>query len=214
MILPIYSRLFGTALLLLTVTCPLCQAAPRKILPSFDQIEATVEGYFSQEAHQEPGEIISRSQVRAVLDLLQRKGWKVPDQQALLDRILDDSDLLVRELRTKDGRKFARQVAHFPQGYDRLDRLIRMPTGKSILWRSVHTPDGYKLFEYLTTAPGGEEMTKMLMNSSAGRDFNKPTGRAYTTDGLIQLLRPRWEESWNHVRQLQAKALDLNPNRP
>ena len=79
---------------------------------------------------------------------------------------------------------------------------------------SVHTPDGYKLFEYLTTAPGGNEMSKMLMNGSAGRDFNKPTGRAYTTDGLIQLLRPRWEESWNSVRQAQAKALDLNPNRP
>ncbi|HEY4311561.1 MAG TPA: hypothetical protein VGN12_19095 [Pirellulales bacterium] len=188
-------------------------AAPRKVLPSLDQVEATVEGYFSQQARLQPGEIISRSQVRAVLDLLQRQGWKVPHQAELLERVLDDSDPLVRELRTKDGRKFSKQIAHFPHAYDRLDRLVRMPTGKSILWRSVHTPGGYQLFEYLTTAPGGNEMGRMLMNGSAGRDFNKPTGRIYTTSGLIAELRPRWEESWNGIRDIQARALDLNPNR-
>jgi hypothetical protein len=57
-------------------------------------------------------------------------------------------------------------------------------------------------------------MGKMLGVTSTGRDFNKPTGRIYTVAGLIQQLRPRYDESWDNVRRIQAKALDLNPNRP
>ena len=117
----LYRTVLAAAFVALAIAPGTSSAAPRKILPSFDQVESTVEGYFSQDAHQLPGEIISRSQVRAILDLLQRKGWKVPHQQEILDRVLDDSDPLVRELRTKDGRKFAHQVSHFPQGYDRLE---------------------------------------------------------------------------------------------
>lgn len=183
-------------------------------MPSIDDVEQLTEGYFSREPNFQAGDIISRSQVRGLLEELQRQGWKVPRQQELIERVLDDSDILVRELRTKDGRKFARQIARYPQAYDRIDRLARMPTGKSILWRSIHGAGGYQLLEYLTTAPGGTEMGKMLSNTPSGRDFNKPTGRVYTVAGLIQQLRPRYEETWDAVRRAQAKALQLNPNRP
>ncbi len=200
--------LLGAAL---TVTAP---AANRRKMPSIDEVEQFVESHFATESNYQPGDIISRSQVRAVLDDLQRQGWKVPRDQELLNLVLDDSDILVRELRTKDGRKFARQISRYPHAYDRIDRLARMPTGKSILWRSIHGAGGYQLLEYLTTAPGGTEMGKMLANTPSGRDFNKPTGRVYTAAGLIQQLRPRYEETWAAVTRAQAKALQLNPNRP
>lgn len=200
------------ALLLATSLCT--SAAEKRKMPSFDQVTMTVEEFFGRESNFKPGDIISRSQVQRLLDDLQRGGWKVPHGEELLDRIPDDSELLVRELRTRDGRKFARQIARYPQAYDRLDRLVRMPTGKSILHRLVKGPDGYKLLMYMTTAPGGDELGRMLSNSASGRDFNKPTGRIYTSIGLIDALRPLYDESWKEVSAREARALGLRDSHP
>jgi len=189
-------------------------AAEKRKMPSLDQVEATVEEFFAREPDFKPGDIISRSQVWRLLEQLQRDGWKVPHDEDLVNLTLDDSDMLVRELRTRDGRKFARQIARYPYAYDRLDRLVRMPTGKSILKRLVRGPDGYKLLMYMTTAPGGKEMGQMLSGTPTGKDFNKPTGRIYTSSGLIQALRPRYEESWKAVSSREARALGLRDSHP
>jgi hypothetical protein len=200
------------AMLLLATAAPAQQG--RSKIPSLDQIDSMTEDYFARQPKYHPGEIISQSQVRGLFEEFWRYGWKVPRQDELLRRVPDDSELLVRELRTKDGRKLSQQIAHYPLGFDQLDRLSRMPTGKSILQRTVRGPDGYKLLQYLGEAPGGNVMGQMLSGTPTGRDFNKPTGRIYTVSALIEQLRARQEESFQAIRKGQAKVWGLKPPRP
>jgi hypothetical protein len=49
-------------------------------------------------------------------------------------------------------------------------------------------PDGYKLIEYLAVTDGGREMGKMLSAAPRGKNFNRPTGRIYNADQLLQRL--------------------------
>ena len=199
---------FGSFAVLLLLATTAAAVDSRKI-PSLDQIESMTESYFASQPNYRPGEIISESQVRGLFEEMWRKGWKVPRQDELLRRVPDDSELLVRELRTKDGRKFSQQIARYPLAFDKLDRMSRMPTGKSVLRRLVRGPDGYKLLQYMAEAPGGDELGKMLGGTPTGRDFNKPTGRIYTVSSLIPELRERHEESFAAIRKAQAKVWGL-----
>ncbi|HEY1602269.1 MAG TPA: hypothetical protein VGG64_21885 [Pirellulales bacterium] len=208
-ILPIAASFCAVSLLLVTVST----AADKLPMPGVDEIESLTENYFASQPNFRPGEIISRSQVRGLFEELWRRGWKVPRQDELLRRVPDDSELLVRELRTKDGRKFSQQIARYPLSFDKLDRMSRMPTGKSILHRLVRGPDGYKLLQYMAEAPGGNELGKMLGGTPTGRDFNKPTGRIYTVSNLLPELRTRHEESIMAIRRSQAKVWGLKTPR-
>jgi hypothetical protein len=190
------------------------RAGEKARLPSLDRIEETVERFFEGQRGYGPGEIISQSQVRDLFIELRRVGWIVPGQDDILGLVPDDSELLVRELRTPDGRKFSRQISRYPGAYDRLDRLVHMPTGKSILQRLVKGPDGYKLLQYMTTAPGGDQLGRMLSGTPTGRDFNQPTGRIYTAASLIEALRTKYAESWQAIRRENRTGLGLQPNGP
>jgi hypothetical protein len=95
-----------------------------------------------------------------------------------------------------------RQSAGFPLAYDRMDHLERLSDGQRILDRLVDGPDGYKLIEYLTSAPGGKNMGKMLTEAPHGVDFNKPTGRIYTQEQLLDRLK----ESHAKAQQAAGKS--------
>jgi len=207
----VFWRLAGSLVVFATLPA-LAHAADKRKLPSLDRVEETVERFFEGQRGYGPGEIISQSQVRDLFVELRRIGWIVPRQDEILGLVPEDSELLVRELRTPDGRKFARQISRYPGAYDRLDRLVHMPTGKSILQRLVKGPDGYKLLQYMTTAPGGSELGRMLSGTPTGRDFNKPTGRIYTAASLLEALRTKYEESWQTIRREQRTGLGLQPN--
>jgi hypothetical protein len=99
-----------------------------------------------------------------------------------------DGEFLVTQLRTRAGAKFARQIARLPGGYDRLEKLSRLPNGHQTIRDLIKGPDGYKLIQYMTTAPGGAELGRMLSKAPKGRRFNRPTGRIYTVEMLLERL--------------------------
>ena len=206
--------LLGTLMALFLLPAAATSAQGKTKIPSLDQVESMTEEFFARQPNYRPGEIISQSQVRGLFEEFWRYGWKVPRQDELLRLVPDDSEMLVRELRTKDGRKFAQQIARYPLSFDKLDRLSRMPTGKSAFHRLVRGPDGYKLFQYMAEAPGGNELGKMLSGTPTGRDFNKPTGRIYTVSSLIPQLRARQEESFQAIRKSQARVWGLKAASP
>ena len=45
------------------------------------------------------------------------------------------------------------------------------------------------MIEYMTQSRGGRELGKMLSKAPNGADFNQPTGRIYTLDGLLAQLK-------------------------
>ncbi len=68
---------------------------------------------------------------------MKKRGWIIEEQDAILNRILPDDDVVVRQLRTTKGQAFWQEIRRLPGGIDRLDRLARMPQGKA----NVPRPD-------------------------------------------------------------------------
>lgn len=170
--------------------CVCCLASPARAaeLPPFAPLEAAVRGLFADAGYRD-GELIVRSEARQAIALLADHGWRVPGAHSILARVVDDDEFLAQTLRTKQGRKLARQTSRYALGFDRLDHLSRLPRGRRMVGDLVRGPDGYKLIEYMVQAPGGVELGNMLGHVPRGRDFNEPTGRIYTLDQLITTLK-------------------------
>ena len=174
--------------------------AKKPAWPKFSAVTEVVERRLQSDRNYRPGDLISRGDLEPIFKELAELGWQVADRSEIEKQLLADGDFLVRELRTNSGRAFMRQVARYPDGYGRLDRLADLSDGKLIVRRLIDGPDGYKLLEYLTTAPGGREMGKMLSQSPHGKDFNRPTGRIYTAEPLLERLKS------SHAKAEKARA--------
>ena len=166
----------------------------KKKPPKFSVIREAVYRHFAVEGI-DRHEIITQGETKPLFKLLNQMGWNVPGRKVLLERVPEDRSLLVRQLRTKSGRKLMQKIAQYPEGYDRLDRLSRMPHGRKILVALVRGPDGYKMIEYLTSTSGGAEMGKMLSRIKNNEHFNKPTGRIYTPEHLVKALQQLYDEN-------------------
>lgn len=161
--------------------------------PKLDQVLEAAEKHFKTLANYEPGDILSRGDVEPIFKRLEKLGWKVHDHKQLVEQVLPDDAFVVRQVRTAAGRKFMRQVARIPHGYDRLDHLSRLSDANTLIPRLVNGVDGYKMIEYLVEAPGGETMGRMLSNVPNGQNFNRPTGRIYTEKEFIARLKHSYE---------------------
>ena len=160
-----------------------------KALPSFSAVTGAVLQGFEKQQTEKPEEIISCGQVEPIFARLKRLGWEVSEKEEILAAVPAENDFIVRQLRTTTGRKFMRQIARYPNAYDRLDHLSRLPHGKQTVRDLIRGPDGYKMIEYMTTASGGIELGKMLSKDPHGAGFNKPTGRIYTVSMLLARLK-------------------------
>lgn len=174
------SKAAFTLAILLAGASVVC-AAPASLSPA--KVRQVVTDFFGKVPGYRDGDLIDRAQVEAVLAKLKASGCRVPQPEAIAARVLEAGEWLVSELRTPAGRALMRRIARYPGAYDRLDRLSSMPQGKQTIRDLVRGPDGYKMIEYMTTQKGGREMGKMLSRGSA--DFNRPTGRIYTVEGLL-----------------------------
>lgn len=156
------------------------------------EVQAFVTAHLSAGTDYQPGDLISRSVVEQLFQRMAKKGWVVDDPDAVLERVLADDDVVVRQLRTKKGRAFWQEIRHLPGGIDRLDRIARMPQGKANVRDLIQKiPNGSSWIEGLTTTRRGERTGTQLSQSRSGRDFNQPTGRIYTADALLEALAGR-----------------------
>ncbi len=161
---------------------------PSDPLP-FAEIETTVQRYFQASPSLQAGDIISRSQASEVFDSLAKRGWVTPSRRAIENRLLPDSHFLVRQLRSRRGTRFMREISHIPSGYDRLDRMSSISGGRKVVADLIRGKDGAQLIEYMTTTQGGRNLSAQLTNAKGGRNFAQPTRRIYTTEQLVQALR-------------------------
>jgi len=167
-------------------------ARPKADLPKWEAIERAARAALCGRADYHPGDILARSEAQACFAQLAALGWKPADATELAAAVPGDDEFIVKHLRgknNKDGQRFMRHVASYPDGYDRLDRMIRMPRGEIITEDLIHNPGGFRMVEYLATAQGGQEMGKMLSQTPQGKNFNQPTGRIYTAEQLLARLK-------------------------
>ena len=161
-------------------------------LPKWDQVERAARSAMCSREGYRPGDILARSEAQSCFARLAALGWEPAGAAELTAAVPADDEFIVKHLlgkNNKDGQRFMRHVATYPEGYDRLDRMIRMPRGEIITEDLIHNPGGYQMVEYLATAQGGYEMGKMLSQTPKGKNFNQPTGRIYTADQLIARLK-------------------------
>ena len=170
-------------------------AAPVKTMPSWDKIEQIARDYFQSLPNRQPTDIVSKTQVKPLLAELERSGWKAADSSAILKRVPGDDDFLVKQFRTAAGQEFMRQIARYPDGYDRVDHLSRLPQGEAKVRELIRGPGGYKMIEYMATAPGGKELGKMLSVDQGGRGFNSATGKLYTPAAVIEALKASYAKT-------------------
>jgi hypothetical protein len=157
--------------------------------PAFSAVQKSAEKHFSTLKKYRKGDLLSQGDVEPVFAELEKLGWKVADREQIVKLVPGDRELMVRMLRTEDGRTFMRDIERLPGGYDRVDHLSRLSDAETLLWRLTSGPDGYKMIDYMTETPYGANMGQMLSQAPNGKGFNKPTGRIYTETQFIARLK-------------------------
>ncbi len=131
---------------------------------------------------------------------------KPADAEKILKATPGDEEFIVQRLRAREGVNFMRHIARYPDGYDRVDRLLHMPRGPTMVADLITNPGGYKLFQYMTTSEGGAEMGRMLERIPSGKDFNDSTHRLYTEEKLLPRLRKSYDAEVKRREREARKA--------
>jgi len=193
-------RLQFAAFVLLWIASPV-QAAGGQNLPPWEVVAEYVDRHFANITDYEVGDIISMSNVRPLIEGLDRIGWAVPARKFILENVPKDTDYVVKQLRTEPGMKFMRQISKYPECYDRLYHLAAIPRGRQQVYDLIRAKDGYQMIEYMTTTQQGKNLGTQLSHSPHGANFNKPTGLIYTAEDLKAALEKSYGDT---VKALQT----------
>lgn len=102
-------------------------AAPA--MPDWKTVASTAREHFQSLPNYQPGDVLSQGQIKPLLAKLVKAGWKLSDQDAFLGQICADDDFVVRQLRSKSGQKFMRNMRGSAEQYDYLRRLAATKGG-------------------------------------------------------------------------------------
>lgn len=161
--------------------------------PTLKEVMKITQMYFSDLKHYQSGDLITRNKMKPLFRQLQKAGWAMKSEKAILSRLHSDSDFLSTQLRTPKGVKFMRQISTYPGGYDRLDHILAMPYGKRRIKEFINSPGGNLMIEYMTTTKGGKNLGKYLSKTKTGKGFNAPTDRIYTEKQLVNAIKLAYE---------------------
>jgi hypothetical protein len=73
--------------------------------------------------------------------------------------------------------------------------LSSISGGKTLVRDLIRQRDGHKLIEYLATTQGGRHLGGLMRETRRGVDLNKPTGRIYTAQDLVNELQRIYEKA-------------------
>lgn len=161
---------------------------------SVDQVKQLVAQHFQSLPGYRPGDIISQSEVEAVLKQLAAYGFQPEDSQEIIADTLPDSSSLVTLLRSPRGRKYMSKVNGYTLIYDRLDRVTRVSSGVTTLDMLIRLPNGEKFSHLKSQLPKGvPDILDLMPKKGNGlvrsiKDYEKPTGRIYSEADLVKRL--------------------------
>lgn len=159
-------------------------------------VRRVVSDYFADKRGYEPGDLITREDVREILARLAEHGVVPRDAEEILEDSLGEDAFLVQLLSSERGRRFMRKTKKEKLIYDRLDRIAAVPQGKKTLRDVVRLPDGHR-YAPIRPARGTPTLLDLLPKRGSSRtrsikDYTKPTGKIYTQSDLEKrLLRNR-----------------------
>lgn len=177
--------------------------------PQWIQLRKVVDKYFAEQRGRSATDVLTSSEARATLDLLTKAGWKPKDSAKLQARVLGDGDFLVRELKSKEGRKFLAATSSEGLVYDRLDRLTKYSGGDRLVTSIINLPNGPAFMRPKPT-PGFGTLMDLLPKEASGKtpvdpQFNKPTGKIYTAAQWIKELESAYQAESKSAAKSTAK---------
>ncbi len=156
--------------------------------PNASKVEALISDYLGNLSDRQETDLISRDDILSLFEELEDIGWYVSDQREFKERLLDDSDWLVKKLRTRQGTKFMRKIAQYPGGYAQLDLMRESKQGKKEVSGIITTPGGEELIELLTTTKVGRNTSQKL--AAQHRSKSKHVAhRLYTKADIYKQLK-------------------------
>jgi len=185
----------GTVVLFGSSTEVIAQANVSKIR-SFNDVKAIAHAHFKSEKGFKEGDLITQSMTIRLFQRLEKFGWRVSDAREVVELTLPDGDFLVKTFKTSKGRAFLAKIARHPEAIDRADRMVRMPNGKKNITDLVQKiPNGADLIVSLASKKNGQQVSKRMAGTKHGRNFNKPTGRFYQLENLVERLQISYEKA-------------------
>lgn len=165
--------------------------------PSFDLVARTLADYFKSQPDFQRRDLLNQQMVTGALESLAKIGWDVPDSKEIVDLALPLNSFLVGELATPDGKKFMRKISKNPGTYSRLDRLSRLNQGQQVVSQLIGDVGGDVFITYLATTNSGHNLGQMMAGTPKGSDLNLPTGRIYTADDLLAVLKKAYAKEFS-----------------
>ena len=157
-----YVSLSVLCLFLALGTTRLVSAQVSDAFPDARQVDAVIAKYLNDLPKRQETDLITSDDIQGLFKELEHIGWNVSDQREINQRLLKDSDWMVKQLRTKQGTKFMRKIADFPGGYAQLDLMRESKQGQKEVAGIITTPGGEELIEFLSTSKVGHNTSKLL----------------------------------------------------
>lgn len=157
--------------------------------PPFEKVVAALTAYFESQPDFQRRDLLNQGHVEAALEAVATAGWEVPNTKKIVQLALPENSFLVGELATPDGKKFMRKISQNPGTYSRLDRLSQLNHGQQIVSQLLGDVGGDTFITYLATTNSGHNVGQMMAGTPNGTDLNLPTGRIYTADDLLAVLK-------------------------
>ena len=98
-------------------------------LPDWPKLQQVVSRDLATLPDYLPGDLIVESNVMPMFDHFQQMGWNVTERRVIQRQLIKYSDFIAKKLRTKNGKKFMRNIAKYPDAFDRLYRWRRCRAG-------------------------------------------------------------------------------------
>lgn len=162
-------------------------------MPDWKTVAATAKQHFQSLPNYQPGDVLSLGQIKPLLAKFAKAGWKLSDQDAFLGQICADDDFVLRQLRSKSGQKFMRNMRGSAEQYDYLRRLAATKGGDRAVADIMKLNNANDVLAALTSSKAGKDISRRMAEQPKTKDYNTPTGFLYTETQILARLKESFD---------------------
>ena len=180
------SRLSLTLVMLLFAGTAMGQDTPAKTSKNLIDVPKTVMEHFRSLDFYSTGDMITDQQVAPLFNKFEKLGWKIDDQEQILQKFVSTGSFLDQVMNSSRGKVFFRNISGFDRGMDQVERISVMKNGRSSIRQLVFAmPRGSDYIRAVATSKHGKILARLVRQSPNGQFFNQPTGKIYTEEELV-----------------------------
>ncbi len=163
-------------------------------IPSWEQVEKTFRKHYpapvAGQGGAQPPPLVTYDTARRIFYELWEQRWNVSDQAEILKQVTPNNSFLAQQCLSAGGQKFLKQAGDPQTVFDRLERLSRLPEGQQKIRDLMAGPQGHHdMLAYMLGSQGSKLLIEGAVDHPDARDFNKPTGKIYSPEALLERIK-------------------------